>query len=115
MTQPLKVIKGTTITLQCFVTGSPVPSVKWRHENSTESSSCSNLCHSASCSNFTCPSIVTVSKNSTYWCEAENKYGRTVKNISIEVLGNIFLLKNLIFCKNLYGWVRGEGETFTVS
>ena len=80
VSQSLKIIKGTTITLPCFATGSPVPQIKWRSNDKQQSPSCTG---------HPCNWNVTASKNMTYWCEAHNNIGNDTKNVTIEVLGSI--------------------------
>ena len=90
VSKPLKVVKGTVVTLPCFATGSPIPFVKWWSDDGKESSPCNVTCHDIACINFTCYWNVIVFGNTTYWCEAKNIYGVIRRNVSVEVLGDMF-------------------------
>ena len=78
--QPLKIIKGTKMTLPCYATGSPIPKMKWRSND---------IQQSLSCTGHSCNWNVNASKNMSNWCKAHNKMGTDTKNVLIEVLGSI--------------------------
>ena len=78
--QPLKIIKGTKITLPCYATGSPIPQMKWRRND---------IQQSLFCTGHSCNWNVNASKNMTYWCEAHDKMRNDTKKVLIGVLGII--------------------------